>query len=131
MSDIDPTSPHRDPLDKRRNAYRDDLAADGLREQVEAKRFVAGKRHQVIRAAIGLRREPEPTAGLDSEALFGETINVFDTSGGWAWGQLERDGYVGYLPAEALNRPKPSSRRIAFRRWEPSSTPGPTSSRRR
>ena len=39
---------------------------------------------------------------LDSEALFGETLTLFDESEGWAWVQLARDGYVGYLPSEGL-----------------------------
>src|SRR5262249_18746273 len=34
--------------------------------------------------------------------LMGEVITVYDTAGEWAWGQLERDGYVGYVPHEFL-----------------------------
>jgi cell wall-associated NlpC family hydrolase len=49
-----------------------------------------------------LRREPRFDAMLDSEALFGETLTLFDESEGWAWVQLTRDGYVGYLPSEGL-----------------------------
>ena len=29
--------------------------------------------------------------------------SVFDEQDGWAWVQLERDGYVGYIPATALS----------------------------
>lgn len=32
----------------------------------------------------------------------GETFNVLDIAGGWAWGQVGEDGCVGYLPLEAL-----------------------------
>ena len=32
----------------------------------------------------------------------GSTFNVLDISGGWAWGQVGEDGFVGYLPLEAL-----------------------------
>lgn len=32
----------------------------------------------------------------------GSTFNVLDVSGGWAWGQVGEDGFVGYLPLEAL-----------------------------
>jgi cell wall-associated NlpC family hydrolase len=50
-----------------------------------------------------LRREPAPDAPLDTEALMGEAVTVYETDAeGWAWGQLEADGYVGWLPAEAL-----------------------------
>jgi cell wall-associated NlpC family hydrolase len=89
-------------LDPRRHAWRADLAAEGLRGRVEAPRYAAGVARQVIRPAIALRREPQPSAGIDTEVLFGETITVFEASAGWAWGQLERDGYVGYVPADAL-----------------------------
>lgn len=91
------------PLDPRRNVYREDLAAEGLRGKVEAPRFVAGAPRQVTRAAVALRRRPVASAGLETEALFGEMVTVYDEANGWAWGQLERDGYVGYLPADALS----------------------------
>lgn len=32
----------------------------------------------------------------------GTLFNVLDISGGWAWGQVGEDGFVGYLPMEAL-----------------------------
>lgn len=90
-------------LDPRLNAYREDLAAESLRGKVEAPRFVAGTKKQVIRTAVALRRRPAATAGLDTEALFGEVLTVYDEADGWAWIQLERDGYVGYVPANALS----------------------------
>lgn len=32
----------------------------------------------------------------------GALFNVLDVTGGWAWGQVGDDGFVGYLPVEAL-----------------------------
>ena len=89
-------------FDRRRNAFRADVAAEKLHGLVEAERFVTGLPHQVMRASIAMRRDPSASAGLETEVLFGEVITVFDVANGWAWGQLERDGYVGYVPAEAL-----------------------------
>ena len=44
-----------------------------------------------------------PSVGLFTEALLGETVTVYETSEeGWAWGQLEADGYVGWLSANAI-----------------------------
>ncbi len=91
------------PLDRRRNAYRDDLAAEKLRGKVEATRFVAGVPHRVMRAAVAMRRRPDPSNAFDTELLFGEVVDVFDTAGGWAWVQAELDGYVGYVPVDALD----------------------------
>jgi cell wall-associated NlpC family hydrolase len=88
--------------DPRRHAYRAGLAAESLRGQVEAPRYVAGVRRQIDAPALPLRREPRFDATLDTEALFGETLNLFDESEGWAWVQLLRDGYVGYMPSEGL-----------------------------
>lgn len=90
--------------DPRLNAYRPDLAAESLRGIVEAERFEAGVPHRVIHGAAPVRRAPDFHASLDTEVLFGETVLVFEQHEGWAWGQAERDGYVGYLPADALSR---------------------------
>ncbi|MCL4766246.1 MAG: C40 family peptidase [Hyphomicrobiaceae bacterium] len=101
-------------LDPRLNAYRDDLAAESLRGKVEARRFTAGVKAQVIRAAVALRRRPAGTAGLETEALFGEVATVYDEADGWAWVQLERDDYVGYVPADALSRDvRPATHRVS------------------
>jgi cell wall-associated NlpC family hydrolase len=88
--------------DPRRHAYRASLAAESLRGRVEAPRYVEGVRRQVEASSLPLRREPRFDATLDTEALFGETLTLFDESEGWAWVQLTRDGYVGYLPSEGL-----------------------------
>jgi cell wall-associated NlpC family hydrolase len=90
-------------LDPRRNAVRPDLAAVALRGQVVAPRYTAGVVRQVIRPAVPLRRQPVPNVGLDTEALFGERVTVYDENEGWAWVQLHRDQYVGYMPAGALS----------------------------
>ncbi|MEM7427858.1 MAG: C40 family peptidase [Pseudomonadota bacterium] len=90
-------------MDRRLTPYREDLAADWLEGQVEAAAFVAGTRMQVCAPVADVRRRPASDAPLDTQALCGELVTVYETSPeGWAWGQLERDGYVGYLSAGAL-----------------------------
>lgn len=89
-------------LDPRRHAARPDLAALSLRGQVTAPRYVAGTIRQIARPAVPLRREPNPALGLDTEVLYGELVKVYDEQEGWAWVQLERDRYVGYVPSAAL-----------------------------
>ena len=90
------------PPDPRRHAYREGLAAESLRRHVVAARYATGERRQVAVPSLPLRREPRFDATLDTEALFGETLTLFDESEGWAWVQLVRDGYVGYMPCEGL-----------------------------
>lgn len=97
-------------LDPRLHAYRADLADARLRGRVEAARFVAGGPRTVVAASAPLKRTPRTDAGLDSEVLRGERFVVFEEGGeGWSWGQLETDGYVGYVPTDALSAEVPPS----------------------
>lgn len=89
-------------LDRRRHAFRADLAAESLRGVVEAERYVEGTRRQVSAPSVPLRREPRNDATLDTEALHGETLTVFEERDPWAWVQLDHDAYVGYVPSAAL-----------------------------
>ncbi len=90
-------------LDPRINPFRPEIAAKYLQGQVEAARFVEGTRHQVVEPIIALRRAPSHQARLYTEALLGEHVMIYETTDeGWAWGQIETDGYVGWLSANAL-----------------------------
>ena len=89
--------------DPRLHAYRADLAADQLRGLVEAERFVKGEPRQVVAASLPLRREPRFDATLDTEALKGETVTLYAEGDGWAWVQIDRDRYVGYMPSDGLS----------------------------
>ena len=88
--------------DPRRNAYRADLAAETLRGTVEAENYVPGQPHHVVAPSLPLRREPRFDSNLDTEGLLGEAVTVYDENEGWAWVQLDHDGYVGYMPSEGL-----------------------------
>jgi hypothetical protein len=99
--------------DRRVTPARPDLAAASLRGKVEAARFVEGARRRVVEGAAPLRRAPSHAAPLETEALYGETMMVYEEQEGWAWGQLERDGYVGFLAAGALGAPVAATHRLA------------------
>ena len=93
--------------DPRITPARPDLAASHLEGKVEAARFVAGEEREVIDAQAPLRERPAPDAPLMTEALLGERVTVYEfDQEGWAWGQLAGDGYVGFLPANALMPPR-------------------------
>ncbi|HEY5080743.1 MAG TPA: NlpC/P60 family protein [Bauldia sp.] len=102
-------------LDPRLHAYRPDLADARLKGKVAAARFVAGQPHRVTAPSAPVKRTPGADAALDSEALRGEIFTVFDTAAeGWSWGQLATDGYVGFIPTDALGSPVPEpTHRIA------------------
>jgi cell wall-associated NlpC family hydrolase len=88
--------------DRRLTPVRADLASEAMRGIVESPRYVAGTNYEVSAAVAPLRPVPSNEAGMDTEALHGERFRVFDNADGWAWGQLELDGYVGYLPEASL-----------------------------
>ena len=90
-------------LDKRLHAYRPDLADRRLRGRVNSGQFVEGRPMQVMDPLIPVHKEPRFDAMQVSQALMGETLRVFDVQEGWAFVQLERDGYVGYVSADALS----------------------------
>ena len=94
-------------FDRRITPFRADLAAERLRGQVEAERFASGSLKRIAVAFQSLHRHPAEAAPVDTQALFGEEVEVFDERDGWAWVQLKADGYVGYLPASALGEPGP------------------------
>ncbi len=92
--------------DPRLTPVRDDLAAKYLEGKVKADRFVEGQAFEVTDAIAPLRRAPAPDAELMTQALKGERVTIYDRNGeGWAWGQLDGDGYVGWLPDSALIKP--------------------------
>ena len=63
---------------------------------------------------------------LLTQALKGERVTIYDRNGeGWAWGQLNSDGYVGWLPDRALAKPgrTPTHKVTAMRTF---AFPGPS-----
>lgn len=105
-------------LEPRLHAFRPDIADAKLKGKVETQRFVEAISRRVVVASAPLKRTPRPDASLGSEVLYGEIFRVFEeTAEGWSWGQLETDGYVGYVPTAALGSlvPEPSHRVTALR----------------
>lgn len=89
-------------LDRRINAFRPDLADIALRGKVDAERFVTPEPAMVLGPVVALRPKPDRATGIDTELLLGEEVRVFERAEGWAWVQAVDDGYVGYLPEDAL-----------------------------
>ena len=92
--------------DPRLMPARPDLAAKYLEGKIAAARFVSGEEFEVIDAIAPLREAPSSNATLLTQALKGERVTVYDRNGeGFAWGQLNSDGYVGWLPDRVLIKP--------------------------
>jgi len=89
-------------FDRRLTPARPDLAARYLEGRVAAARYVDGVVMQVKDGVLDVKRDPRPDAGLETQAIYGERVTVYDEEEGWVWAQLARDGYVGWLAANAL-----------------------------
>ncbi|SDR17711.1 NlpC/P60 family protein [Pseudovibrio sp. Tun.PSC04-5.I4] len=101
-------------LDRRLHPVRSDIASSKYRGQVSAESFVEGTDYSVCADRIELRRNPDRSTGIDTELNFGEVFRVFETtSEGWSWGQQQTDGYVGWLPTEALGKVTMATHRVA------------------
>jgi cell wall-associated NlpC family hydrolase len=92
--------------DPRLTPARPDLAAKYLEGKIAAARFVEGEEFEIVDALAPLREAPSSEAMLLTQALRGERVTIYDRdSEGFAWGQLNGDGYVGWLPDRALANP--------------------------
>ena len=104
-----------DALDPRVTPARPDLAAQKLFGKVQASRFSEGVAREVADAVAPVRHAPSHEAPLDTEALKGERVTIYEeTAEGWSWGQLAADDYVGWLPSNALVAPgAPPTHKVA------------------
>jgi cell wall-associated NlpC family hydrolase len=112
--------------DPRLTPARGDLAAKYLEGKVKAARFVEGEEFEIVDALAPLREAPSSDAMLLTQALKGERVTVYDRNGeGFAWGQLNSDGYVGWLPDRALAKPggRPTHKITSLRTF---AFPGPS-----
>ena len=112
--------------DPRLTPARPEVAATYLEGKVKAARYVAGETFEVLEPIAPLRVKPSADAMLSTQALKGERVTVYDRNDeGWAWGQLNSDGYVGWLPDRALAKPvsEPTHQIIAIRTF---AFPGPS-----
>jgi cell wall-associated NlpC family hydrolase len=80
-----------------------DLADVALEGRVAAARYTSPEPMQVVVPACGMRRAPDPAAEQVDQLLFGERFDALITRDGFVYGQARRDGYVGWVPREALS----------------------------
>jgi cell wall-associated NlpC family hydrolase len=64
---------------------------------------------RITAGIVPLRPRPGWDTGMDTELVFGQSVTLLDEMEGWAYVQAARDGYVGYLPLNALGDPGPAA----------------------
>lgn len=80
------------------------IAAAHLRGQVAAERFVDGAARQLTVPLADVRHAPD--GDRLRQWLAGTRVTVFEERDGWAFAQ-DSDGYVGYVPVEAIGPAAP------------------------
>jgi len=83
------------------------VAHTSLKGIVEADRYTEGRWMMVQQPIANLSETPR--GGRTSQLVFGERFLVLDTEDGFAFGQCERDGYVGYMISGALTGAEPAT----------------------
>lgn len=86
--------------DARVTAANGRVAHVSLRGEVAADRFVDGDWRSVQQPIVNVTDTPR--GARSTQLIFGERVLVLEEADGLAFGQCERDGYVGYLAAGAL-----------------------------
>ena len=76
----DPSKPRIKP-DPRVNPWRDDLAAEHLRGEIDAPVYARGHDRAVIAPVTALRRAPAHGAMMDTQLLLGEKFRVYEERG--------------------------------------------------
>ena len=87
------------------------VAASHLHGHVDAAAFVDGDRMQVVWPLVDLRAAPD--GPRDRQLLRGAGVTLYERRDGWAFVQAQADGYVGYVPEEALGTAEVPTHRVA------------------
>ncbi len=99
--------------DRRSTPANDRVAASHLRGEVTAPHYVDGWAAQVGVPLVDLCDAPD--GARDRQVPLGRNVTVYDRWMGWCFVQVDRDGYVGYVPEAALTRPRRTTHRVGQR----------------
>lgn len=105
--------------DPRITPWRDGIAARSLEGVLEAEVYLDPKAMGCVAAATGIHAAADANSEQMDQLLFGERFEVLEEEGAWVFGQAARDGYVGFVRAEALQPagPLPTHRVAAIRTY--------------
>jgi len=105
--------------DPRITPWRDGIAARSLEGVLEAEVYLDPKAMGCVAAATGIHAAADAASEQMDQLLFGERFEVLEEEGAWVFGQAARDGYVGFVRADALQPagPLPTHRVAAIRTY--------------
>lgn len=90
-------------LDAAHWPVRGDLAHIRLAGRVFVPHYAVPMPGSILAPGSPLRVAGHEAADIRDLLAAGTRFNVLDMAGGWAWGQVGEDGFVGYVPVAALD----------------------------
>ena len=70
----------------------------------------------IINSSVFMKSEPTETSPLETECLFGETVEILDESLDWVYCKLNTDSYHGWVKKESLGKTKNPTHRVIANR---------------
>ena len=70
----------------------------------------------VIKPSIPMRSDPDETSSLETECLFGETVEILEERLDWVYCKLSTDNYCGWIKKEGLGKFKKPTHRVLAKR---------------
>jgi len=70
----------------------------------------------IINSSLDMKSEPNETSSLETECLFGETVEVIDEHSNWVYCKLKTDNYYGWVKKKGLGKFKNPTHRVVVKR---------------
>ena len=70
----------------------------------------------IIKSSACLKSKPSENSALETECLFGETVEILDNYLNWVYCRLITDNYHGWIVKDALGYFKPITHRVIVTR---------------
>ena len=70
----------------------------------------------IINSSVFMKSEPTETSPLETECLFGETVEILEECLDWVYCKLNTDNYCGWIKKEGLGKLKNPTHRVLVKR---------------
>ena len=70
----------------------------------------------IINSSVFMKSEPNETSPLETECLFGETVEILEECLDWVYCKLNTDNYCGWIKKEGLGKLKNPTHRVLVKR---------------
>ena len=70
----------------------------------------------IINPSISMKKEPSNDSPLETECLFGESIEVIKKKSGWVYCRLTTDNYLGWIKLKGIGKLQKTTHRVCVNR---------------